>query len=58
MKRGVAGRWRAELSPRVWTALEVARHDVNAYEPVSMDLGHSTPGGDIACWQAGVAMTW
>lgn len=51
-----AGRWRAKLSPRVWTALEVARHDVNAYEPVSMDLGGSTPGGDIACWQAGVLL--
>ncbi len=51
-----AGRWRAKLSPRVWTALEVARHDVDAYEPVSMDLGGSTPGGDVACWQAGVLL--
>ena len=51
-----AGRWRAKLSPRLWTALEVARHDVNAYEPVSMDLGGSTPGGDIACWQAGMLL--
>jgi hypothetical protein len=51
-----AGRWRAKLSPRFWTALEVARHDVDAYEPVSMDLGGSTPGADDACWQAGALL--